>query len=53
MDLLMIIGLIVAGTFAWVYFHGNSSSDGGEGIDDRHNDNDSDSDSDGGDSSGD
>lgn len=52
MDLLMIIGLIVAGTFAWVYFHG-SSSDGGEGIDDRHNDNDSDSDSDGGDGGGD
>lgn len=45
MDLLMIIGLIVAGTFAWVYFHG-IGSDGGEGINDRHNDNDSDSDSD-------
>ena len=29
MDLLMIIGFIVAEIFAWVYFHGDNTSDGG------------------------
>lgn len=49
MELLLAVGLIGAFVFAWVYFRGDSSSDGGDGINDRHSDND---DSDSGDSDG-